>query len=330
MRRTALLVLAALAAAPATWAQVAAPSLLPVTLGTTGLGGGDPGFVPVNPALLAWPSPSQAGWGVLRSQVDQPKVEGGFPASRSQSEGSYGGVHISGGRGGFAAEVLNLRKVSGDTKDDHDKAAVGAGIQFGGVVALGASYHDDRSKAENTDQSRTGAGAGVSLRLWEHWYAGAAGGSDRISQRAATSEGVRIEDHSTSFAYGVGYRNEGSWQVHVEGWAATLGAVKDENGRETLGGDIQSTIAEVRYGVLVAGLTLTRAQVDFTGSMFTVQASSQGEELTAGVAERGQFALLLHYGRGAANLRFKALGSGTTLDVRNFSTLRALSVVWQY
>lgn len=329
MRRTALLVLAALAA-PAAWAQVAAPSLLPMTLGTTGLGGGDPGFVPVNPALLAWPSPSQAGLGVLRSQVDQPEVEGGSPASRSQTEGSYGGAHISGGRGGFAAEVLQARNISGNAKDDHDKAAVGAGIRFGGVVALGASYHEDHSKTDNADQSRTGAGAGASLRLWENWYAGAAGGSDQISQRAVTSQGVHIEDHSTSFAYGVGYRNEGTWQVHVEGWAATLGAVKDENGRETLGGDIQSAIAEVRYGVLVAGLTLTRSQVDFTGSTFTVQAASQGEELTAGVAERGQFALLLHYGRGAATLRFKALSSGFTLDIENFSTLRALSLVWQY
>jgi hypothetical protein len=343
MRRTALLALVALAAVPAAWGQVAAPALLPARPGVTDpTASTDPGIVPINPALLAFPAQTKAALGVLRSERNrEPFLYGGpplppgttitVPSESFRYEGSYAGAAFHGAGYGMAVEALVVNSVEGSERLDSRNGGLGAALLLGGDLAAGAGYREQTGEDNNTRSRGTGYSAGLSLRMWERLYVGALAGQERLANRATDDTGWNLDGSRTFYGGGIGYLGEGPVRMHMELWAAFLGGVKDNKNNAEIGpAAAQAVIAEARIHHLLLGYNGQLASGSLENASAKASLEVESHELTAGVAEENGFALLFHYGWARNQFDYTFKQSTTTSKLKSTTRTQALTLVWQY
>jgi hypothetical protein len=307
----------ALAAGPAL-AQVAAPTILPAAPGVQDpavLRG--PSLVPLNPAALSWATPAKIGLGTLRTTRDlsASSVAGTpVPAQSFDYVGSYGGFQV-GQRYALAVDAIQVQDQSKSEKLIASDSAAALSVQFANAVAVGAGYRSQHEETAAEKSDSHSASAGLSLRLGEYFFLGGAYGTDSIVRTATAAAGVPLRGQRGDMVWGVGFRKGGALRMHLEYDAAHLDNY-EYKGLKTLGGSVNSGVAEFGFWYLLLGYTGT--SVDLSADRIT----SKGNEVTLGFAGDHGLAVLFHYNRAQTQV------AATGLDVD--AVTRAVSLAWQF
>lgn len=222
--RTAMAVLLALAAgmlvaAGAASAQVAAPRLTPVAIESDS---------PINPAVLSWAHNSILAGAYVDASVEVTPSGGTAQEAASGSglmlQGRYVGEMFAVGGEAFDVENDVEPAIGGGTQESRS-SWVGLSAQFGGVLSLGVG----QQRIEQTVSGNTGGDnarettlpmAGISVRLAEVFYIGAAMGDQTFSfeePNAFPPSPASGEAERGVTRLGVGFAmRDGSSGVHLE------------------------------------------------------------------------------------------------------------------
>jgi len=211
-------------------AQIAAPSLNPTpTLALMPMASPISLFVPgpSNPAVLSWDGPSRVGAtygnGAITDFVIAP------PGLNPAAKGKTSGLLIEGVGQTFAAaaqvnsQSLNLDASIGGGSLDTKVQRIGVAAQFGNRISIGIGSDSAESKNSQTniDVAEAAILGGVTVRLADVIYIGAASGSAKVKDKIA------MEDVSRHvLQYGIAYlRKDKGRGLHVEVFHAARPAV---------------------------------------------------------------------------------------------------------
>jgi hypothetical protein len=251
-------------AAGTAWGQVAAPPLTPGT------------FALENPAAIKWGSPSRVG--ILGGNLNIDNNPGGPDV---KATGFTAGVRLVGGMFAVAAEASQFKSedvtiiwpgttipVTAHLKSDTQN--IQAAVQLGNHIALGAGQRTENARNEGTspvplpplsrtlvgdEEKKVTATAGVSLRLGEWFFIGAAGGQEKRDHTDLYSD---VSDSATRdvTSAGVGVRTGSTVLFHAEGYvidkakfpAATPPVLRSPDERQTTGGTVEFIVGRVLLG----------------------------------------------------------------------------------
>lgn len=277
------------------WGQVAVPSLLPAA--PLFAGNGDAavtGISTINPAALQWSRNSVIAAGAGRADF---LIEG--DGEDFELEASFGGFRWVGDIVGLAVETASVRSVNGKAVDTTQERAVmtlslaaGEGLTLG--AASGRSKNDERLELElapapgnhafRTEELETTAvAAGLGMRIGTWFYVGAAAGRDALSGEVTDGlvlggvtllqNTVELDEDRPYQVYGVGIRNNGAFQVHLETYA--INRESYQLGDESFGGVRTSAVVlEFAYAQVALGLRSISTSAEGLGGGDTTKAVS--------------------------------------------------------
>jgi hypothetical protein len=270
--------------AASAWAQVAVPSLLPVSpTFAAASGAAVAGITTINPAALQWSRNSVVAAGAVRADY---LIEDG--GEDLELEASFGGLRWVGDLAGFAVESASIRSVNGDGVDTLQEAAVmtlsmaaGDGLTLG---AAGGRRKDELNvesafspapgnygfRTEALDTTSVSAGLGIRFGTW--FYLGAAAGRDVLTGDVNNGlvlggvtllqNPVEVDEDRPYQIYGVGIRSNGAFQVHLETYA--INRESYQFGDESYGG-VQTSAVVLEFAYANVALGLRSLAVDEEG-----------------------------------------------------------------
>ncbi len=204
--------------AGAAQAQVAAPRLNPAAIES---------FIvtpnrlnkPFNPAVLPWSGSSRIG--AALTDLEAVDTIGGVSTLGAEGDGKMVHGRFVGENFAIAGEVYQMDLGFQGSSADFEGAMIAAALQFGGVVAVGASRQNAEFIDPTSTSSETLTLIGATLRIGEAFYFGAASGDETFEQGGGEA------DRSVS-QFGVAYHTrDGESGVHLEVFRQMVDLIDD-------------------------------------------------------------------------------------------------------
>ena len=291
-------------------AQVAVPPLNPAMPDIAAPPGQvQAGFVTLNPAATQWGAPSRFGLGIVQAET------GGEGQKTVEFDGRYVGLRLVGELFSVAAEAVEIISQNRKTqKLDVDTANAALAGEVTDFLAIGGGYSREIATGATSETDEQKTVAGVSFRLAEMFFVGAAMGTEELK---ITSSGSSIDAKRDLIMVGAGVRLGGPVLVHAEYYVINRDPYKisgfkiDES--ESQVGVLELGALNFILGYRVTNTTITNAGVE---TKLTVQSAD-----FAWAPEEG-FTVGIHVED--AELEDDATGVVTTADVT------ALTVTLQF
>lgn len=226
-------------------AQIAAPTLVP-------------GFVTDNPAAIQWGKTSQIGWGHIEGESEK-RDSAAVPSTVTEgdSSGDLVGLRLVGEFLSFAAHAAKLEATEGtDITIDYQFASAALAIPIGDIIALGIGQEQGTFELKfsggidaNLEAESSTPLAGISLRLGDLLYLGAAIGTETLTVKQTTTPIIPGLNFEAEFErdvkrYGIALLNGDGVKWHLGAGASTKDSAEDS----TTGFTIESS--DETYGVL--------------------------------------------------------------------------------
>lgn len=296
-----LLVLPSLLWCASAVAQVAAPSLVPASPGLGGVG-----FVTLNPAVMQWGAPSRIGAGFFQADEEDTDATTGATTSRTDFDGPFAGLRWVGERLSFAAETLQTEgSAINGLPLEVDLTGAAVAFQVGGVAAFGGGQTVLNSVLEGPappirlDREFTTNLAGVSLRLGEVFFLGAAGGTLKLAQTSTqfpTFADGTAERNVRRF--GVGFRNSGEVVWHLEYFVGQGEFAQNAAANITLEEeDTQVAVIEARFGNWVLGLVVRDSEETDKAAVPEATATTEAHRASLGWVPMDGLGIFAQYSR---------------------------------
>lgn len=263
-------------------------------------------IVPENPAVLQWGGPSRFGGG---------EIQGVSSHAVTQLEGD-----ISGRFAGFRL-VGEIIAIAGETTDVSlesnygfpvEKSATTLALSFRWPESYAYGFSTTSSELSVTDFSGTTSAEfekklfGISLRMSDDWYIGAATGTEEGTFSLPSPSQNQKRD---VFMSGIGFRYTGSVIWHMEFSMTKYDEFEDQNGTLSYGHLIRQGLLEVAFWNLVFGYT----SFGLTGSGTRADETIDGITLDFGYAPFSGFTITGRFERST----YKAEGFEVAIEETN-------------
>lgn len=246
-------------------AQVATTDFVPaapffVHPQTTGINGAN--ITPDNPAAVAWGTPSRVALGALQGSEEIKST----PGVTFDYDGKFGGLRLVGDRFGVALETSSVdlknpppgvSSVSIDKSND-----VQLSMSLGDWLGVGVGAGKTKSEASGDDISRKELG--VSLRINEVFYIGAAAYQDENTPIGVVPS---VSEKRNGTLYGIALRTEGnvSWYVAYDSISLDSFDFSSYGGPVTGGFDLSRFSVQALVGWFLIGATASDLTVKDPG-----------------------------------------------------------------
>ncbi len=278
------------------WGQVAAPPLIP-------------GFVPANPAVIQWETSSRIGAAVIDAESETNDTSTSTVTS-GEFSGNLAGLLLSGDAVSFAAEGTKGDGSASNTFDaiDLTQYKIAGAFQIGEGLSLGAGQHVTEVTFEGifppvgtvileleTDLKV----GGISLRLGEIVFLGAAAGTEKLRQIATVPSFPAFNSDNeldrNVRGIGVGLFDDKGVRWHLEFYVIGREFAEDvSSGLFIEKSEEKSWILEVNAGGYLLGFrSTTLEKTDETVSPAVVFEEEQQEVSLGWVPEQGLSVVLL-------------------------------------
>lgn len=206
-------------------AQIAAPLLNPLAIEGTVV---TPGRVlkPINPAVLSWSGSSRMGGAII--ELEASDVVGGVDTGISKEGdgkvllGRFVGEFLSVGVEVYQHELTDTQ--TGDT-NDFDGSMVSVALQFAEMISIGAGQQEAEFSDHSFQDLHSIPVAGVTLRLAEVFYLGAASGTETHTK---SDVGLSQELDRAVTRVGVAYHmRNGDNGIHAEVYQEAVASGED-------------------------------------------------------------------------------------------------------
>ena len=235
------------------WGQVAAPSLTPFD------------FVPENPAVMQWGSPSRIGAAAGQAQaVTTPSSTNPNPAKVNDDYSlTGGGIRLVGRYVSAAAQYSELDSTTrpNNLAEYYQNAGAALAFRLSRSLAVGAGQINQTSRwsqpGGSLRQDDQIPQLGLGLRLGEWFYLGGAAGEDYATYKDSLTPANNFRTWHDVFKYGVGIRTSGTLVAHLEYYVVDYERYAKRNlvyaGKLTA----NTGVAEFNLGGFLLGYTMT-------------------------------------------------------------------------
>ena len=251
------LALLAAAAPGGAWAQIAVPRLVPAgpTIFAPSAVPHSAGVVPLNPAALQWAAPSLAGGGAARTDSTWTAPARTPPEPTFNT--FYGGARWVGESFSIAAETIKLDDIEDHLTVRANSSRAALALQVGDMLALGVGYTSagvlHPGGFGDVSDAVTVPEAGLSLRLSESWFLGGSIGRETNSRTAVHFSDPEWNVERDVAKYALGYRQGGSFLLHIEVGAVEHPEVIDQAGTIIAGNVAQYGAIEINVSGILLG-----------------------------------------------------------------------------
>ncbi|HEX7926206.1 MAG TPA: hypothetical protein VF678_01365, partial [bacterium] len=199
------------------------------------------------------------------------------------------GFRAVGERFAFGIEQKHLADQEASIKDVSDLGSASLALQTGDSLAWGVGYNTDKQVTDTTDADIKEPVFGVSLRLAEIWFFGAAIGRESEKYKDTSGTPFTLSADRQTTRYGVGFRRGGSVLVHIEAFGGHKNELRDGvisfGSEDFTGGTLEFALGPVFIGGSTKRITYSQQGRDYTNV-------TTGD---IGYVPRQGFALTLHY-----------------------------------